>query len=466
VQVSARSGIECVLSHIERNTQPLDDQLVSLAPTVTAADAVAAVHALATARAPNARVATTEPTLAIFAPSVLDAAGPMRLVWRMDVSSPDQVELNERVLADAHTGEIVRQIPRYHAALNRRIYDANNSTNSPAVLARSEGDAATGQTDVDNAYDFVGDTYNFYKGVHGRDSVDGMGVRLNCTVRYCEAGGPCPLRNAYGAGNDLWFGEGFAVDDVVAHEFTHGVTDATSDLDYQNASGAINESMSDIWGEFVDLTNTSGDDQASRRWLVGEDLPGGAIRSMRNPPAHNHPDRLGSEHYYRGTNDHGGVHSNSGVNNKLCYLLTDGDTFNGQTVSGMGLTNVAMLYYEVNAHLLGSSANWTDLYHALVQAAVNLGWSTADRANLARACVAVDFASGVYVDRNNACLLPSGQRQCSLNVGGPFLTVARGAMAVQPDGFLFVRTGSYNETLTINKRMTIYSYDGQVTIGR
>ena len=109
-------------------------------------------------------------------------------------------------------------------------------------------------------------------------------------------------------------------DDVVAHELTHGVTQYTSNLFYYYQSGAINESLSDVFGEFVDQTNGRGNDIPSVRWLMGEDVARlGAIRNMQNPPAFGDPDRMTSAFYYRGADDNGGVHTNSGVNNKAAY---------------------------------------------------------------------------------------------------------------------------------------------------
>ena len=243
---------------------------------------------------------------------------------------------------------------------------------------------------------------------------------------------------------------------------------------YSNASGAINESFSDIWGEFVDLSNGSADDTAANRWLIGEGIPGGAIRNMQDPPAFNHPDRLISTLYVPGTanptreNDYGGVHTNSGVNNKLCFLLTDGQTFNNQTVYGLGVNRVAALYYEVQTNLLTSSAGWAQLYQALRQAAVNLGWNTNDRNNLYRACVAVDIAAPgehAYVDKTSTCLFSVGLPTCS-NFFGPYKTVSQGVIGTQPGDILHIRTGTYNEPMPIDKILTLQAYDGPVTIGQ
>src|SRR5512142_2424942 len=105
------------------------------------------------------------------------------------------------------------------------------------------------------------------------------------------------------------FGQGYAAaDDVVAHELTHAVTQYTSGLYYYMQSGAINESLSDIFGEFVDLTNGRGTDSAAVRWKMGEDLPSGALRDMKDPPSMGaYPDRMTSINYFCGNKDNGGV---------------------------------------------------------------------------------------------------------------------------------------------------------------
>ncbi|HEY5668383.1 MAG TPA: M4 family metallopeptidase, partial [Anaerolineales bacterium] len=199
------------------------------------------------------------------------------------------------------------------------------------------------------------------------------------TVGYCPSG-PCPFLNAFWDGIQIYYGQGFAsVDDVVGHEMTHGVTQYESGLFYYMQSGAINESLSDVWGEFIDLTNGKGNDADGVRWLVGENLPIGAIRNMKDPTASPFydPDKISSSYYYCTTGDwdagdYGGVHSNSGVNNKAAYLMTDGGSFNGKTVTGIGITKVAKIYYEVQTNLLTSASDYQDLYDGLLQACANL----------------------------------------------------------------------------------------------
>jgi hypothetical protein len=188
------------------------------------------------------------------------------------------------------------------------------------------------------------------------------------------------------------FGEGYAsADDVVSHELTHAVTENESNLIYWGESGAINESLSDIFGEFVDLTNTGGTDTSGVRWQMGEDLPGGSIRSMSDPTLSGDPDRRFSANWYVGSEDNRGVHFNSGVGNKLAYLLTDGGSFNGQTVASQGITTVARLFYEANANLLLPASDYFDLYAALRQAGINLSLTPAAREAVEKASRAVEI---------------------------------------------------------------------------
>jgi bacillolysin len=328
-----------------------------------------------------AQLTASAPELWIFNPALLGGPGPRlsSLVWRTEVTPIQLLPIREFVLVDAQRGGIVLNFNRVDTAKNRKIYDNNNNPalglpgNGPV---RTEGQSPSAITDVNLAYDYSGNTYDFYFANHGRDSLNGAGLILISTTRYCDPADSCPYANAFWNGIQMAYGQGFAAaDDVVGHELTHGVTEFESGLFYYYQSGAINESFSDVWGEFVDLTyNTATDnDTAAVRWQLGEDVPGfGTIRNMQNPPAFNDPDRITSPNYVTGPVDSGGVHSNSGVNNKAAFLLTDGATFNGQTVTGLGITKVAKIYYEVQTNLLVSGSDYADLYNSLYQACQNL----------------------------------------------------------------------------------------------
>ena len=191
------------------------------------------------------------------------------------------------------------------------------------------------------------------------------------------------------------FGAGFVADDIVGHELTHGVTDYTSGLFYYYQSGAINEAMSDVFGEFVDQTNGRGNDSPAVRWLIGEDLSFGPARNMADPPAYGQPDRMQSSLYYSDAEDQGGVHTNSGIANKAAYLLTDGGTFNGHVVGAIGLAKTARVFYVANTTLLTSGSDYADLYDALQQActaSIGIGGMTSgDCVQVAQAVAATEM---------------------------------------------------------------------------
>jgi len=470
VQLDSTDGIMAVIADLATGVGDLALDRVAIQPRVAIAEAQARAESLSAARAPGAAVEARPPLLQIFAPEVIGDSGPPRLVWSIEVGARGRSGASFRVLGDAQDGAIVRAFPLDADVLNRVISDSNNTTHFGSTV-RSEGQPPCGIVEADHAYDYVGDTYVFYALYHGRDGLPNFSQPVRATVRFCDQPVPCPWNNAYYSSlfNEMFFGDGWAVDDVVAHEYTHGVTAFESQLIYANESGAINESLSDVWGEFVDLTNTHGNDSPGVRWLASEDLPGGAIRDMKNPPAFGDPDRRWSPLYVPraanpdDSNDNGGVHTNSGVNNKLCFLLTDGGTFNGQSVTGLGISRIADLYYEVNTNLLTSGADWDELFDALRQAAINLAWNASDRANLERGCLAVEIASYV-VDGASGCPSQTGAPACG-SLGGPFRTVALGQSTVSPGATLTIRSGVYPETLTLSKRGRFVAEGGTARIG-
>src|SRR5690606_11509463 len=132
---------------------------------------------------------------------------------------------------------------------------------------------------VDDVYEFLGDAYNFFLNEHGHDSYDGNGSPLIATVNVpfmnacwgCSLD-PGSLSEDPGDIREMLFAPEFTIDDIVAHEMAHGVTQFTSDLIYFGFSGAINESFSDMWGDWVDMTNGSANDTAENRWIIGEDF--------------------------------------------------------------------------------------------------------------------------------------------------------------------------------------------------
>lgn len=317
-------------------------------------------------------------------------------VWLVEVTGPAYIR--HRVLVDRVDGSVALHHNQV-AAADRVVCDRANvrdtTTGGEPTLAscatpgaaRIEGGAASGVADVNAAYDHAGDTADFFAGELGVDLTaligagGSDGTKLRSTVRYClpSAFDPsCPMVNAFWNGDGVYYGAGFpSADDIVAHELAHGVTEKTSDLAYWYQSGAINESMSDVFGELVDLTNGR-DAGAAAPWALGEDGPGGAVRNMADPTLYGDPDRMTSGHYDApvwtdGDFDSGGVHGNSGVGNKAAYLIAEPGTrtFNGQTVTGLGYAKAAEIYYRALT-MLTSGADYRDLHGVLPQACTNL----------------------------------------------------------------------------------------------
>jgi thermolysin len=272
-------------------------------------------------------------------------------------------------------------------------YDASNRTRTPGTLwldADNVYNAAYDAAAVD-AHAYAAETYDYYKEVHNRNSYDGNGAQMISTVHYGRS-----YNNAFWNGSQMVYGDGDGVQftslsgglDVIAHELTHAVTDTTADLIYQNESGAINESMSDIFGTIVEYHANNNPD-----WQIGEDIytpgtAGDALRSMADPTLNGDPDHYSKR--YTGTGDNGGVHINSGISNKAAYLLANGGTHYGVTVSGIGNAKTADIFYRTLTQYLTPSSNYSHYRVSTVQAATDLyGAASAEVASVKAAFSAV-----------------------------------------------------------------------------
>lgn len=269
---------------------------------------------------------------------------------------------NTSYLVDLETGEILYKEEEVRDALNRSVYNCSTGSCSSA---RQEGAPATGDKEVDDAYAHFGDIYSYYFNTFGRDSYNNQGASLNAYVHIPSGmvlhGSSVSCPNAFWNGKEMGFCTGLVVLDVTAHELTHAVTTYTAGLKYQNQSGAINEGMSDIFGSALD-----------NNWSMGEGSVLGIIRYMNNPPQKGSPDRLFSSLYYCGTQDKGGVHRNSGVLNKLFYLMTDGGSFNGCNVGGIGRGKSHPIAYQALTKYLTQTSNFKDVYISFMQSCEDL----------------------------------------------------------------------------------------------
>jgi hypothetical protein len=340
----------------------------------------------------------------LYDPAILHVSDPMgaRPVWQLEVTNGS--DIRETVLVGTDRGEVALHFNDAPEALSRRICDNENgrltSGNDPVppciTALRAEGvSAVPGNDDVNDAYDNLGATANAYQQLAGVDltgliGVDHLGTKsLEATVRWCyhaqdadEDGhddfGGCPYPNAFWDGTQMVFGAGYAgADDVVGHELTHGYVQHTSGLFSLHQSGSINESVADTIGEIVDHRNPLSP-ASDASWTIGEDLDGGPIRSLKDPPSippplgqPAQPDKMTDYQSADIYDDDGAVHLNDGIGNKTAYLISQGGGFNGQTgIVGIdgndnGLTKTGQLYLEVIKRLT-SGAQYADLGRTLV----------------------------------------------------------------------------------------------------
>jgi Zn-dependent metalloprotease len=218
--------------------------------------------------------------------------------------------------------------------MHRTVFDAEHLQRLPGTRVRGERDGSSRDVEVNEAFDGAGATLEFYFRAYGRNSIDGRGMPVRSSVHYSQR-----YDNAFWNGLQMVYGDGdghlfnrFTADvDVIGHELTHGVTEREAGLAYVNQPGALNESISDVFGSLVkQFANNQTVDQAD--WLIGEHLftaavNGKALRSLKAPGTAYDDPVLGKDpqpadmsHYVRTNADNGGVHINSGIPNRAFYL--------------------------------------------------------------------------------------------------------------------------------------------------
>jgi len=232
---------------------------------------------------------------------------------------------------------------------SRQIFDQQNSTaQTPGTLARGEGDPPAADDAINEAYDNFGYTYDLYWQVFQRNSIDNQGMTIQGLVHYGTS-----YDNAFwdGAGH-MFFGDGDGQLltqttkglDVIGHELTHGVTQHEANLTYSGQSGALNESISDVFGSLVKQYHLNqAADQAD--WLIGADIVGPqlapALRSMKAPGTANPHDNQPADmdHYVHTAQDNGGVHTNSGIPNRAFYVVAT-------TIGGNAWQAPGVIWYD------------------------------------------------------------------------------------------------------------------------
>ena len=326
--------------------------------------------------------------------------------------SPVQQERAQRALGNSgqFRGErqqlselIVRRGARIaEGGKQRTVYDAQFQTTLPGEKVRGEGEPATGDTAVDEAYDGSGETYNFFYDIYSRNSIDDRGMPLISTVHYGQG-----FDNAFWNSRQMTYGDGdedlpeaervfnrFTIAlDIIGHELTHGVVEHEAGLVYRDQPGAMNESFADVFGALVKqrkLNQTA----AEADWLIGAGLftanvNAKGIRSMKAPGTAYDDPQLGTDpqpahmkDIYKGSGDNGGVHINSGIPNHAFYITA-------LELGGNAWEKAGRIWYVTLKDKLGPSSQFQEAAaqtylvagelfgaNSLEQQAVRKGWQT------------------------------------------------------------------------------------------
>ena len=277
----------------------------------------------------------------IIPPHILEAIAThgdaQQRAWALQTLSNDTTMRSLRMSRQLTAAPPAPAMPAATPHKQRLIHTANNGSTLPGTLVRSEGQGASNDAAVDEAYDGFGATFDLYWTIFKRNSIDNSGMNLIGTVHYGQK-----YNNAFWNGAQMVFGDGdgsifnrFTIAiDVIGHELTHGVTAHEANLAYHDQSGALNESISDVFGSMVkQFFHAPQQTAAQADWLIGAGLftariNGQALRSMKAPGTAYDDPLLGGKdpqpahmsNYDTRTSDNGGVHINSGIPNHAFYL--------------------------------------------------------------------------------------------------------------------------------------------------
>jgi Zn-dependent metalloprotease len=271
------------------------------------------------------------------------------------------------------------------AGKDRVVYDAKNGSNLPGTVVRREGEGPTADVTVNEAYDGSGVTYDLYNDVYQRNSIDGNGMRLDSTVHYRQG-----YDNAFWDGEQMVYGDGdenlppeerlfnrFTIAlDIIGHELTHGVTQFEAKLQYFQQPGALNESMSDVFGSLVKQYQTK-QIASEADWIIGgglltENVNGVGIRSMKAPGTAYDDPVLGKDpqpahmrDYVNTISDNGGVHINSGIPNHAFYITA-------LELGGFAWEKAGQIWYVTLKDKLGANSKFQDCANLTYQTAGEL----------------------------------------------------------------------------------------------
>ncbi|MEM9326297.1 MAG: M4 family metallopeptidase [Bacteroidota bacterium] len=366
------------------------------------------------------RQTTNDPTATYYPSGELaissanyDPSEALQLAYIFDIYATDPLGRFE-VEVDAHTGEILNKYDKihhtaavgsgttlydgdvplqvtqhgghYHLTETTRgngihTYDMNNGTNYSEATIFQEGDSyfdePTSIAGV-SAHFGAGATYDYFYNNHGRNSFDDRGAAIRSYVHYSTN-----YVNAFWDGSRMTYGDGNGTSitplvslDIVGHEIVHALTQYSAGLIYMNESGALNESFSDIFGQSIEFETFP----ATASWNLGDQIftnGRSMIRSLSDPKSQGQPDTYFGERWFTGSDNNGGVHTNSGVQNYWYYLLVEGGSGTNDYGYNYGVPSIgraaadAIAYRNLTVYLTASS-NYIDARAGAEQSAIDL----------------------------------------------------------------------------------------------
>jgi Zn-dependent metalloprotease len=334
-----------------------------------------------------------------------------RLCYKFDVYAQEPLD-RQYVFVDALNGQVIYKINRIHDAdatgTGNTAYSGPRTITTDSVNATTYRLRETGRglgvetynlqggtnyvntdfTDTDNNWNNVNAqldqyatdahwgaemTYDYYMLEHNRNSIDDAGQKLLSYVHYDQN-----YVNAFWDGTEMTYGDGDAGQgytpltslEITGHEISHGVTENTCGLIYQDESGAMNEGFSDCMGNAI---RYYGKQPSTIDWFIGNEIGSTPFRNMANPNQFQNPDCYGGL-YWNAPNE---VHNNSGVLNFWFYLLSEGGTGTNDNndvynVSSIGIDAAADILYRTWSVYLFPTATYANARYYSIQAAIDL----------------------------------------------------------------------------------------------
>lgn len=304
---------------------------------------------------------------------------PPYLLRELSLRNPNNPNFRDTLLK---TRDLPKCVDGTCGDAKREVYDAKGKEDLPGEKVRVEGQKATGDKEVDDAYEFTGQVRDYFKKVHGRNSIDGKGMDLVSTVNYGDN-----YENAFWNGKQMTYGrpgkdspfKTFVLLDVCGHEIMHGVTEKVSNIEYYGQAGALNESLSDVFGELIQqrAKNIKAKDAD---WVIGDGLwkdniKGQGLRNMLKPGTAYDDPAIGKDpqpahmkDYVKTAGDNGGVHYNSGIPNRAFAEFA-------VAVGGYAWEKPGKIWFEALQHT-GSNPSFAQFAYETIEAAKRLGFDS------------------------------------------------------------------------------------------